>query len=313
MKKYITILMAAVLLALCLTPAVAADDLVADVITFSEDYQTLTRGNETFSRVDYSKLQWEYLEECPADIDLSKTQQDTVRGINVTENEAENILCLTINFNDGAELTVYFLKDSYRADYDRLANGEVDTYTIDFAWPDGNLVETHPAALFGQPTVLTSTHLGRCNDFYVEAANADGSLRMTKGFLLVIDNAANPYYYVDCEQSNVSADDFYPWQYDDLQVWEITDPALLEKLNAANAAYEDDMTIFSTNVSEVMAVAIVGLMFGLLPLAMAVLFLILFLRAKKPAYKKICLTIFVTAAGVLLAAAAVLIVRTLAI
>ena len=283
----------ALLCVLLLVPSVAAQDApIEDTVpvVFSEDYTPLTLDGVGYSRVNTTLLDYEYYDTTPvyAEYIFSETQKAAVDWINTMQYGDHAILTAEIYFNDGAMLTASFLRDDLRAEFDRLVSGQTDTYVIDFRWPGDNTVTIERETLFGEEVTLSADELSSCTDFSVKAQSEDGVLRMVTGHLLMADDA---FYYADIERSQLFDGYFDADEYTELTVWEITDPALLEQLTEAKQRYEDDLALFSGDLTVFFSYAALILVFVLLPLAVAVLGWILFARSKKLVYRKLCLVV----------------------
>ena len=311
MKKRITLMLLALLCMLLPISSVAADDIpIEDVVpvVFSEDYTTLTLDGVGYSRVNPEPLSNDLydLTFVYADYMLTEAQQAVVDRIDMTQYGDHTILIADIYFKDGAVLTVNFLRDDLRAEFDLLVSGQTDTYVIDFRWPGDNTVTTERETLFGKEVTLSKSTLENGDDFYVDAQSKNGFLTVTRGFLLADGTA---FYYVDCEKSGIESDNFYSFEYTELTAWEITDPDLLERLTEAKRLYDDDISLFGGDLTILFGYTGLIVLFVLLPLAAAVLGWILFARSKKPIYKKICLTVALLATAELIVAVLVCICR----
>lgn len=313
MKKILSLVFAFTLIFSCFAVTAFAEDMEIvpqPVITFSEDYQKLYADNEPFSRIDASMLnlefdnkdmyifQYEYNTDYESShtvssdfIQLSEAQKENIKDVYIEQNEQKNIYRVEFTFNDGSVLTVVFLKDTYLEEYNSIISGEgeANEYIINFVYPDGNVVTAKKSDLFGEPVDLTKSDFYYYDVSSVNAVNSDGSLAVTKGELLIIDDM---YVYVDYAESGIDAS-FYYDEADDDQLskcvfHKITDEQLISDFQKAEQAYyEDDFGfLYDNEVTDAVSEVFLIFVFGIVP---AIIFVILLIKAirGKGVYKKL--------------------------
>lgn len=311
MKKIISLIIAFVLIFSCFAITAFAEDIIDDfnifeakqpVITFSENFNKLYVDNEPFSRVDTSMLltdfdysvlvdeerNTDYYTGNSAYVDFSDEQKENVKDIIIDTNPAENMYRIELYFNDGSTITIYFLKDTYLEEYNKIINGKCEEYIIDFVWPEGNTIKTNKSALFGETEMLTRSELDFCDWFDVYVQNSDGSLMAYAGMLLISDEN---YYYVDYNESEIND---YFWNSNSIgdlanyPVHKITDEELISQIPVAEQEYyEDDYGyLYNDDLTESVSTVFLIIVFAVIPLAILVVFLIQAVR-KKGVYKKL--------------------------
>lgn len=312
MKKLISFLIVFVVVFSCFTVTAFADSTPYDskhsdvvfayqpVITFSEDYQTLYMDGEPFSRFNASIISADIYrtvliedERNPqlfnsAYVDLTDKQKESISEITIQTNEAINMFSVSLSYSDGSMLRIYFLKDTYREDYENVINGNADAYCIDFQYPDGNIVLAEKSSLFGESTTVQG---GEIYDYYyVNATNKDLSIQKPAGAVFFLDGEP---YYLDYAEAIFDGGHafFYSDEVDDNQwytVHKITDENLVASIyEAQEKFYNDDFGIFFDNeVGAVISKIFLVLVFGLIPFAILIFSLVKCIRGKG-AYKKI--------------------------
>lgn len=277
MKKYVSILVILVLLSFCLSFSVYAE---TPSFSLSEDYRTLYWNGNSYSWVDSSTLSMGFNEIYRAEPQLSAAQQEAIKDATFYANEDYTVIKADIYFRSGATLSVSFLQDDCRDTYEHLLNDASTECTIDFYWPDNNTVIVKASELLGEAVVLEGLPLSQGDSFEITAQSGDEALKICKGALIVYNDE---YYYVDYQENNVVDPQlFTTWTYSSLNAYQITEPALLEALGEAVAAYYGDSFGFLLDESFTGAIslAFLVLLFAVIPLGVAVTALIFTIRSK---------------------------------
>lgn len=254
------------------------------VITLSEDYKTLYCGDEVYTRFSDSTVNVDIINNVANVVELSDTQKKEIEEVSVETNEAGSIIWADIYFNDGANLKVAFLNEDYIEEYNNIMEGESGNYTINFGWPEENIVKAQKESFFGESVNLFINQFVLTDYFDVVAMASDESFYVSKGQLLIYDDE---YYYVDFEKAEVDSEDFYIENYSNLVAYKITDMDLrLQIEEAMQKYYDDDLGIFfDDDFTESVANIFLIVIFAVIPFAIFVTFLILALRSKT-IYKK---------------------------
>lgn len=284
MKKITALLISVLLLSLIIVMPAFADS----AATLSNDYQELYMDGYTYSRFDASAVSnpQSYSTEEKV-VELTEAQKQEVSDVILNIYEKQVLVYADIYFKDGSSMYIPFLREDCIEEYNGMIGDEWENCIIDFVWPEGNTVPASKSALFSKNKVtLDEIFLQMCDYCDVNIESSDGSFAVSKGAIVFY---SDEYYYVDYASLEINiTEDFFPYDYTELPAYEITDSELLADIKAAESEYYSDGLGFLYNddlTSSVSAVFLVFI-FGLLPLAVFILFLILAIRAKG-AYKKL--------------------------
>lgn len=267
------------------------------VIKFSEDFKKLYVDGKPFSRFDSSMLSSDCGYSVQVDdeynpslhnsayVDLTDAQKGTVSDILIETNPVKNMYRIELYFTDGSTLTAYFLQDTYFEEYNQIISGNAEYYSIDFLYPDGNIVSAEKSDLFGETVVFERGDLIDLYDFYyVSVANKDNSITMWAGQVFSLNDE---FYYCDYAENGFD-NDFFVSDIEECTVHKITDEALLAELaNAEQRYYEDDYGyLYDDSLTETVSAVFLIFVFAVIPTVIFVIFLIKAVRGKG-IYKKI--------------------------
>ena len=283
-KKIISFIAAIMVLVPCLFINVFAQN--NDIIILNGGQNLQYRGN-TYMRFDASAVYFdseEYLE---------NIKYDTIEIKSADYEISKNAVMITAYFNyrDGSTLTAYFIDQRYYDEF--LSTSENNNYSIDFHYPDEVVVPATKDELFGPKTTISENELLFCDEYDVTVQDPDQIYSIETGRLLICDN---DYYYVDYKEADIYDPlEFYPSEMQSLDVHKITNPELCEQIKSAygNGGTFD---LFSSDFFGGISTAFVIIIFFIIPLAVLILFIILYNRAKSNTYKKILLSIWIAAA-----------------
>lgn len=302
MKKIMTFLLVAILsFSLGLT-SLATDN----VVTFSEDFLKLYCNGYVYSRVDASKIEYNY-DNVVAEIEgytdadgvviyndkmqyniyehmLSDTQSEIVESVELSSNSQGTIIDAIIYYYDGASLSVTYLRDDYIEEYKKVTQGKCENYLVDFFYPEGNTINLDREVLTEGPKTEVTNDMS----FTVYAAASDNSFRASVGEIISHNDR---YYFLDYSEIGAESEsDFYEnYNIDSLPVYEITDETAVAMLTSAEENFYDDDFGFlyddelSTGISKVFFTIV----FGGIPAAATIVSLIFAIKSKK-LYKKLC-------------------------
>ncbi len=305
MKKFISVLIAVLLLSSCfVVPAFAqaVDEWgfpVDPVIEFSDDYTKIYYDGYTFKRVDADVLDIYFLG-LYWDVVLTDAQQSSIKNVEVEINSEDTVIFATINFKDGMTMSSAYLREDYIDDYNRIASTECEEYTIDFTYPEDNTVIAKKSDLFGETVVFNKSKLGLCDAYEVKATVEEAGLTVIKGFLLIYESK---YYYVDCYETGLPANTYFDYHnFNELEIHKITNEELFADIEfAAEEFYEDDYGyLYDDEFTDTTSAALIIFLFGVIPFAIFVIFLIKAIRGKG-VYRKINIAVC-TACGLELVA-----------
>ena len=311
MKKLISVFALILVFSLIfVTPCLATE---LDTVTFSEDFKSLTLNGVGYSCIDTELLDTEiyyenglytytyttHSDKTPPPItthsnisvSLSDAQSKVVKRVEVEMSDTQTILFAYIYYKDGSTLTVSYIRNDLKEEYNKLIKGDCEKFTVDFVWPEGNTISyDRNGFLNGRETTLSNVY-----DYMVHDVNVytqDKTICINVGLILA---DSGKYYFLNFIDSGISSND-YLWEYDSSEsfyVTEITDPALIEQLKIGEQKYfEDDLGyIYNDELSESISKVFFVAAFAVAPLAILIVSLVLSFKAKKKLYKKLLLAI----------------------
>ncbi|MBE7064418.1 MAG: hypothetical protein E7384_01210 [Ruminococcaceae bacterium] len=285
MKRFITFIIAVVVLSSCLGITVFAK---SDTVTFSDDFQKLYTEDGTYSPINISNLRQEYIYYSNREPMLNEKQKETVSDIELEANDKETLFRATINYKNGTQLIISYLLDEYHNVYNDVVSGNISTYIVDFTYPYENHAEVKKDALFGEKVTLSSKELHRCDYYNVYVENSAADISSFTGVLLIYkDN----YYYADFNEIGYEKRkvyEFNPYDFDELDVHIITDTDALQAVRSSEEDfYNDDFGFFfDDSFAENISLVFIFLVFAIAPLALFIVALIFAIR-NKGLYKKL--------------------------
>lgn len=294
MKK-LTYLLVFVLVLSCLCVGAAAQETPwvqesysEDItIEISEDYKTVTWQGVTYCRFNSNVIELDYEGE-GGEAELTAQQLEDFSRVHVESMNRQTVLNLEIHFRDSSILIASYLREDMIKVYENLQAGNAEKYRVDFSWPEGNTVNADRQGLYGTSITLTEDILDWCNFYDVYAVDRDESIAVIVGALLTHEEK---FYYVDYSQCGFSSYPYHTYLYEaqELPGWEITDEALLQKLNTAqDAYYNDDMGfLFNDALTQSISKIFLVVIFCVIPGIVLILFAILAIRAKQAIYRKL--------------------------
>lgn len=281
MKKCISVLIILLLLSSCLGLTVSAANTSA---TISEDYKTMVLDGNRYSRADVSALSVtlvSFNELNAENVALTEAQKESLKNITFLANETKTVILADFSFKDGSTLSVGFLQDDYRDEYESLLSNASSQCAIEFFWPEGNQVATQLSQLKGKAATLTDRDfLEFCEFFNVTAHSSDGSLAAIKGSLLIYDDQ---YYYVDFEENGIiDPPNFYPDEFGQLKAYQVTNEELIKSITDAMDAYYSDSfgLFFDDTFTKGLSAVFLVFVFAVIPAVTFVAAIICIIRTK---------------------------------
>lgn len=287
MKKILSLCLVALLACLFLLPVAAEGAAVIEpgegmYIILDKTYTHLYYNDEVYSRADVSDL--DLIKESRKGADVGFEEYNGVEGISLWATRKNTVFWIDVSFTDGSNITATFLRDSARADYERLLRGEADDATVNFSYPFGNEVNISPAALQGAEVELGKAPI-YANCFYVWGTVGDSDLERKLGVVVCMDGEF--YYVKECDNIYDLTNAERP-----LSAYRITDPKTCAALADAWDAYLDDEVgfVYDDTLTELLGTFTLIVFFCAIPLALFVVFLILAIRGRG-IYRKIYATV----------------------
>ncbi len=308
MKKILSILVISLLLLSCCMFVSTAGEIPfgetnmyicsGEPISFSENFTELYCDSKEYVRFNdnyiFSNEEFEVINT----ITLSDTQKILVKEIYLSATPQGNIVWASIEYHDGAYLSVSFLAREYIDIYNDAMTEKWETANVsEYIYGEGTLFTVNRSQLFGKKTIVKEAYYDNDIDFNVniEPQNCDFSIQ--KGEILKFDES---FYYLDYMESNINPDD----SFDDMEMfeaYEIVDEKLISELEKFAEEYYDSGLGFMEDDSFLKSGsdAFTVIIFGILPFAVLVLFIILMFKAHG-VYKKLFAAISATALGELI-------------
>lgn len=284
MKKH-TLLFWVLVIFLCLSVTVCAEN----KIKFSNDLSTLDMNGVTYSRISAKYLYDDVYNDLHIDKIVIYEEYANLESYSLYTNDSESIIEANLHFSDGRNYSAKYLLNAYLSEYEDMLEGKTNEYVIDFEWPENNTVTAAPKKLIGTETVLYKNNFYSCDYFPVYAYSSDGTLCVAKGSLISFNNA---YYYVDFTKINYTSEHFDPYAYDSLPAYKLSNEELIEQIVEAESLYHDDGIgfVMDNEFTDKLATLFFVFLFGIAPLAVAAVYLILSLRASG-LYKKLYIAV----------------------
>ncbi len=310
MKKIVSILLISVILILCL--AVSALAVPRPRVSFNDDFTKMYYNGKTFSRVNAKNIDYSYADlEIPMDdyeyndgvyteaysygYDIYEVipnkSHTNVADISVSSNKHANIFEVFVDYTDGSSFYCSFLRDDYRTEYDNMMSGKTDKYTVDFSWSESNEIYIDASKLKTGKTETINYYTEDSYDVYIEAK--DKSFRYYSGIILYSNDN---FYYFDYLDAGTTYDEFMYGEELHLEIKArvIEDENTLQQLHEGKRLYDEESGyIFDDDFAVGVSKLFFGILLLFIPFVICVGSLVLFVKAKKPAYKKIFATICV--------------------
>ncbi len=307
MKKIIALIITVLLLVSALSLPVFADETYDDFfgehetfeytttldpnveISFSEDFKTLYFGETEYIRFSTEKIFAEVEANIKNPIILTETQEDIIDEIGLKASEKGNLIDAGITYSDGANLYCHYIRsDSYK-EYNSLLKDDTAPYSIDFSYPEGNIVTTTKDKLYtSEKDNIKFDYYNFDYEYYVSIFSKDKSFEIVTGIIFAYEDNV---YYLDYNEIGKSFYEFdsYELENQKLPVHKITDLTLLEELEKAEKlSYEDDYGFFfDDNFTKRISDIFIIFIFAILPFAALVTFTIFAIRSKR-IYRKLC-------------------------
>ena len=253
-----------------------------DTLRIADDYSYVTYGGEKYVRVSSSRdnVNFIYAEyNYDFTVEYTEKQLEQIEGIDLSVEDV--FLELRFRFVSGGSATEWYLKEEFLDEYNSVANLTAPLYR-------GGGVKTEKDAIFGETVKISSTELISYNWYLVDNRTEDGFCYHYCGrFYIATDGSC---YYLDFAENGSNYHNYDLLDFDELTVHKITDPEICEKLCVKSEPTEKSRVfIYATMV-------MIGLFFGILPLALGILCFMKRKSAKEP-YRRLY-TILMSACAV---------------
>ncbi len=267
-------------------------------VEFSEDYNEIYYNGITYFQFNGNNLVYD--EGCTeVYADLTAEQLTVVSQLRLEISTKENFLWADYSLDNGGTMSFAYMRREYIESYNRIKTDDWSTAEINFYWPDDNIIITERSALSQNKTNISpSSYVSGFESFEVYTPIEGQDFGIIKGQLVIADEK---YYYVDFANAGITYNDsFYLGDYSSVSAYEITDKALCGEIDTAITEYYDDGLGFLENdkLTNSISDVLLCILFGVFPLAVLVLFLVLAIRSKTK-YKRLFRAIYLSAMLVL--------------
>lgn len=302
-KRILSLIIAIVLILSCFTLNVFATSVPgmpdpydnAD-FNISDDYQTLTFNGTTYVRFDASAGDWEHFD---SHTDKNCDYLKNVNHVNYVFSDNNSIITAHINFSDGSYFYCSFIKESLLPEYNNMQNS-TSQYFISFNYPSDAKIPLSANQLSTDSTTIEYSEIDcYANSYSVDVYSSNESFWVHKGDIVIIDHE---YYYIDFKLNNITNSHMYYSNKESYITYKVIDPALIAQLDKETGNDQDKFIdlLFSGELFTGFGTLLLIAIFALIPLVVLVLFIILSIRAKTPAYKKLFRAIYIISASELL-------------
>ncbi len=256
-------------------------------ITFSDDLKTLYFGKEEYVRFSNENIYNEILAELNNKIKLSPEQEKEIKEITLHASENGVLIDAYIEFGDGADLSSSYIKSEYLEEYNKITAGEFAFCEVDFLYPENNMVKLSADVLSGEKVTIKDPYNDVDDYFSVVASTEDEKVVVEVGILIISDDE---YYYASYKELGSNIYEYSIYDEESVTAHKITDKKAVALLAKAQENYFDSdfgffyNDDFTTNIANIFIVAV----FGVLPLAVLVVFTIFAIRSKQ-IYRKMCI------------------------
>lgn len=233
-----------------------------DFVIFSEDLQTMTYDGDRYVRFDASCIE-AGIYESPGKLKVIYEGNSGVSRSSFITNDEENVWKVEHTYKDGSVLTAYYIEEKAYEAYTKLAESTTD-YEINFGYPTGNVVTADESLLKGKKSTFDDAYRNHEYLYYVSKTNQRFEFGCSKGLLLYSSRGC---YYIGYDEN--PGFELYGEIKDknSVIVWEITDEALIKKLNAAQEKYYGGIGIFEDDdFASGFSSVTLNLVFGIVPL-----------------------------------------------
>lgn len=271
MKKYIALLIAVLAMSFCLSFTVSAE---SSQFTVSEDLQTVTLDGITYHRVDATYVilnDYFSLEEEPQ---LTPKQQELLRGCQFDAATQYNYLEAKYFFRDGSTMSCSYATDDFAPILEGYQKDDSTKCYIEFYTDNAYAKEVQ---LKGRPTTLTARDLEYCDSYSVTAVTEDACFYIETGNVIVTNGK---FYYADySELAPLDPHNFYVFECETLECYEITDSAVCSKIQKALRDY-DSFREGTESMWDIVTATFYIFLFAVIPAAIMILSLIFCIRGK---------------------------------
>lgn len=305
MKKFISFIIVIIILSSCFVTNVFAKDIT---VTFSDDFQEVYLNGETYTPMDLSDLSTQSMDVF-INVSLTTVQEPLIKDLIVYSNASLSVMSAEIYYSNGIHQTVTYLRNDCKDDVEKLINGDVTEYVINFDHEEVTSIKTNTEAMLSKRSVIYKNEYENADFYKVLGKRSSEGFSILAGSML---SFSGEYYYVDFEENDVGDYQkkiFYPTKFEHLIVHKITDRNLIQDLkNSENELYNTDFGfLYDDEFTESASKVSLLIGFIILPAILLVVFLIRTIR-NKGVYKKLFGAVTILSAAELVTATIIYII-----
>ena len=270
MKKLLCVVLA-LLATLCLLSMTVS---AKSTPVLSDDLQTLTVGDRTYSQADLSSMDL-YYEKGPYEIQLSQNLQSQLKSAVVYSTGNSWVMSVDLYYQNGARMDLCFVEDSVLPELQQICQDDDVVCGIELWWENSPSVTATIAQFKDTPATLTQSEVWYSDYYNVIYEYRELDTWVYRGFICVYQNE---YYYVDYQENSIyNPTKFSPDEGPDLyKAYKITDPELSEQIHNA---LESELS-GTTELGQALSASFLSFVFAVIPTAILILSIILFIRSK---------------------------------
>lgn len=317
MKKFIRIIITALILCIFLSVTSLATSIPRPypegdgdqpVVTFSDDFKTVYYNGYEFVQKNLSDFvsninvdyEFDYYNGDVvvgtsdmmfpefAEYELTEEQQKIIHDVYIYGDDV--ILDIELNYRDGTFYSYEVIRTDYLDEYEKLLSAKGDVYTLDFEYPEDNVINIDCDILYeNEPKHININSLMAYEEYFeVYVHSEDGKLSYNPGMVII---AGGECYYLDYAESGASLYlDFYEFYYNaaGFEAYPITDEATVDAiLEGLELYYEDDYGYLQNDeLADSISYFFLIMLFGIIPGFICVISFV-YAIIKKKTYRKL--------------------------
>lgn len=270
MKKLLGVFL--VLLALVCLLSVTAN--AQTNVTLSDDLQTLTLGDRTYSRADLSAMAVSFSNTIDH-IQVSDDLQSQLKHTIVYTNDNKWVISLELYYLDGSRQEITFVYDEVKAELLRMCQDDDLVYGMTMWWEDTPSFTTPISRLKGTPIILDNPSIPYDDSYQVTHYYPELDCYIYRGMIIEYQGQ---FYYVDYLENNIYNPVYYhPYDYTgQLKAYEITDPELVAQIDKAiESQYSGE-----TQIGQILSAIFLFFVFAIIPMGILIPAVIFAIRSK---------------------------------
>lgn len=270
MKKLFCVFLALMATVCLLSVTVSAEE----AYILSDDLQTLTLGDRTYSRADLSAMDLYYDAESHK-LQVPKQLKTQLKQALAYPTDNQWVISVELYYLDGSRQDICFAYDEVKPELLRVCQNDELACGMQVWWEENPSVTAPISRFKGTPATLENYELTVLDTYEVTYFYRELGVTVHRGFVCEYMEA---YYYVDYQENNiVNPVGFYPFEGPDhLKAYKITDAELIGQIDEALDSQYNGASFSGQAISAFFLCFV----FGLIPLAILVLSLILSIRSK---------------------------------